>query len=107
MTIRIVTKIDSGIYASQGGGQTKVQVEAATNAANLLRLAPQVAEIARQATAALGNVGHNGTWMEIDGKRIGAFDLADLAEADEAEYPGGPRRTRTEKAKRLIASVQQ
>lgn len=106
MAIRIVTAIHSGIYKSQGGGTNRVQAEASTGPRNLLRLAADLNEISRRATQSLGNVGHCGTWLEIDGVQIEFYDLVDLEEADEPAAFAYAGRTRTEKARRLIAVVQ-
>ena len=106
MTIRILTKIDAGIYASQGGGKTHVSAEANTGPRNLLRLAGALRDIAKSATLSYGNIGHNGTWMEIDGVRIEMWDADDLAEGDKGDGYWIAAKSRTQKAAELIGFVQ-
>ena len=106
MSITIRTAVDSGIYASQGGGKTHTRVEANTNARNLLRLAGQFRDLSRSASDAYGNIGHGGTWLEIDGVRIEGFDVDDLDHADEPIGYSIAGKSRTEKATELIGIVQ-
>ena len=82
MTIAIKMSIHSGIYASQGGGQTRTQYEWATGPRNLLKAAALLPLHANTATAGLGNIGHCGSWIEIDGQRFEIYDLpATMAES--------------------------
>ena len=98
MTITIKTAIHPGIYASQGGGTTAVRAEANTGPRNLIRLAGQLSNCAASATLSYGNIGHQRTWLEIDGVRIDSADLREIPERDDGDSP-------TTKAKALIGLV--
>ena len=104
MTITIKTAISRSI---QGGGGVTTRLESPTGPRNLLRLAAEVFSIAKSTTAAYGNLGHCGTWLEINGVRIDAWDVSDLSEADKGDIYGRSASTsRTEKARTLISHVQ-
>jgi len=102
MTITIKTKLDSGIYASSGGGKITTHYKWATGPRNLVKAVKALDRHTKEMTQGFGNIGHCGSWIEIDGRRIDNYDL------DSIRYPGdgyGYQRaeTATGNARDLIA----
>lgn len=82
LTISIMTAISAGIYASQGGGTTQARHTWPAGPLNLLRATQLLPEHQRRMNAAYGNIGHAGSWVQIDDQRIDPMDLpATMAEA--------------------------
>lgn len=81
-TITIMTAISAHIYASQGGGTTKARHTWPAGPLNLLRAAQLLPEHKRRMNAAYGDIGHAGSWVQIDNQRIDPMDLpTTMAEA--------------------------
>lgn len=81
-TITIVSAISAGIYASHGGGTTQARHTWPAGPLNLLRAAQLLPEHQRRMNASYGNIGHAGSWVQIDDQRIDPMDLpATMAEA--------------------------
>lgn len=103
MTITIKTHLNSGIYKSCGGGETRSHYEWTTGPRNLSKAVDQYFDHLRDMERSYGNIGCGSSWVEIDGVRINAFDLQDLREGDDAgKY--NPK-TRTQKCREFIQYV--
>jgi hypothetical protein len=106
--IEIKTRLNSGIYKSDGGGETRVHYAYTTGPRNLIAAIQQLREHRADMVRCYGNIGCGSSWLEIDGQEIHGFDLEDVAR-DEAielrEYSHIRRENRTAKARRLIAEV--
>lgn len=109
MTITIKTKLDSGIYKSQGGGEVRTHYEFSTSPRNLLRAIALLAEHEAEMEKGYGNIGRGRSWLEIDGQQIHRYDLSEVGRDDAEAYghdaPAGLIKTRTQKARELIAEV--
>lgn len=110
MTITIKTKIDN--RCSDAGVHT--EAEYATGPRNLLRAIDEINDIRRRKTQAYGNIGHNRTWIEVDGVQLRQWDEESLdadnvaAEIADYERQGLYRarpEARTTRAKNMINSV--
>lgn len=110
MTITIKTHLNNGIYKSSGGGETRAHYEFTTGPRNLLKAIEQLGEHRSDMVSSYGSVGSGRSWLEIDGQAIHSYDLEEVA-LDEAEmfsrseYTHTMTKTRTTKAKELIAEV--
>lgn len=107
MTITIKTRLDAGIYKSQGGGECRTHHTFATGPRNLLRAIRTLREHRREMEIGYGNIGCGGSWLEIDGVRIDDLDLECIA-LDESifKHPDGPRvKTATEKARDFLRAA--
>jgi len=78
MTITINTLLSEGIARSFGGGETRVHYEYATGPRNLLKAIKKLREHAKEMTEGSGNIGHIGSWIEIDGVPINDGSLLDI-----------------------------
>ena len=110
--ITIKTRLDAGIYASEGGGETRTVATYATGPRNLLRAIARRDEIAAANVRSYGNIGCGKTWIEIDGKPIDQDALDAVAREPDrtpegwSNYSGGwYEASRTEKARDLIDDV--
>jgi len=99
-TISIKTRLNSGIYASQGGGQVKTHYTYTTGPRNLLKAIDQYWQHRKEMERSFGNIGCGASWIEVDGKQL--HDLADLADFTYVDAEGT---TRTQLARELLASV--
>ncbi|MEB8474250.1 hypothetical protein [Acidithiobacillus ferriphilus] len=111
MTITIKTHLNSGIYESSGGGETRTHYAFATGPRNLLKAIILLGEHRSDMERSYGNIGCGSSWLEIDGQRIHQFDLQDVARDDAAifqrnEYTHIQLKNRTTKANELIVEVQ-
>lgn len=103
--ITINTRLDSGIYRSQGGGETVTHHTLTTGPRNLLRAIRLLADHRASMTRSYGNIGRGATWLEIDGVEIHDYDLDEVARDDREfadPYSSHREPTRTEKAASLI-----
>jgi hypothetical protein len=112
MTITIKTSLNSAIYKSEGGGETCTHYEWTTGPRNLLKAIETLAKHSASMERGYGNVGHMGSWIEIDGTRIGAFDIQYVARDEREMYTKEDLRfspglavSRTQKARELIDLV--
>lgn len=107
--IAIKTYLHAGIYKSCGGGETTTHYEwATTGPRNLLAAIARLYEHSASMTRNYGNIGHAGSWIEIDGVKIHEFDLVDVLQDDKeiAKECGVDRyKTRTQKARELIDEI--
>ena len=111
MSITIKTQLHSGISESSGGGETRTHYEYNTGPRNLLIAIEQLVEHRSDMVFSYGNVGCGGSWLEIDGQPVCLDDLEEVFRDDAKFYPRGffdyiKMKTRTTKAKELIAEVQ-
>lgn len=107
--ITIKTKLASGIYKSDGGGEVRTHYEFSTGPRNLMKAIETLYEHRKSMERGYGNIGCGHSWLEIDGVEIRTFDLDDVMR-DDAEACGERRpsafiKTRTEKARGLIETV--
>jgi len=110
MTITIKTHLDKGIYKSCGGGETRTHYEFTTGPRNLLKAIEQLRKHRSDMERSYGNIGCGSSWLEIDGQEIHSYDLEEVARDDaemlpRSEFPRRRMKTRTTKAKELIAEV--
>lgn len=109
MTITIKTRLDSGIYKSSGGGETCTHYEFATGPRNLLKAIVTLGEHSKDMERGYGNIGCGRSWLEIDGQAIHRYDLEDVMRDDVEAYghdaPAGLIKSRTQKARELLAEV--
>lgn len=74
--ITIKTTLADGIYASHGGGQTKVHYEYETvGPLSLLKAIRQLLEHRKHMQDCYGNIGCGSSWIEIDGQKIEQSEL--------------------------------
>jgi len=93
-TIEIRTRLDDGIYASEGGGETRTHYSAAAGPLNLLRLARKLGAHAAHMEVCYGNIGCGSSWIRIGDQRISLSDLPEtlldartlLADVDSGAY---------------------
>ena len=111
MTITIKTRLHDGIYKSCGGGEVRTHYEFSTGPRNLLKAIDTLAAHQTEMVASYGNIGCGGSWMEIDGIEIHAFDLQEIRR-DDSEFFNGIDcshisliKSRTQKARELLAEV--
>lgn len=110
MTITIKTKLSEGIYKSSGGGETRTHYEFTTGPRNLLKAIEHLGKHRSDMVNGYGNIGCGRSWLEIDGQPIHPYDLEDVARDDaeffrRSEYTNAMTKTRTAKARELIAHV--
>lgn len=109
MTITIKTHLDSGIYKSCGGGETRSHYEFSTGPRNLLKAINTLYEHRKSMERGYGNIGCGSSWLEIDGKIIHRYDLEYVARDDAEAYghdtPASLVKSRTQKARELLAEV--
>jgi len=113
MTIIIKTRLSDAIYRSDGGGQVRVHYEWATGPRNLLTAIERLNKHSREMTTSYGNIGHNRSWIEIDGIEIPEYALSDFDRDTYAyemtEYRSGNAygkpKSLTERARQLIRNV--
>lgn len=82
--ITIRTALSDGIYRRQGGGETRTHYEWRTGPINLLRAIRQLNEHRRDMDAGYGNIGHAGSWIEIDGERLDRWHVEMTETLDDA-----------------------
>jgi hypothetical protein len=69
--IKIMTRLDDGIYASQGGGEVRERYHwNKTSGRNLLLAAKKLPEHRSDMSTAYGNIGCGSSWIEIDGRKV-------------------------------------
>lgn len=107
--ITIKTRLNSGIYQSSGGGETRTHYEFTTGPRNLLKAIRILGRHRKAMQNSYGNIGCGQSWLEIDGQNIHPYDL-DEVERNDAEFYSGSYlyhiiKTRTAKASALIAEV--
>lgn len=107
--ITIKTKLASGIYKSEGGGEVRTRYEFTTGPRNLMKAIETLYEHRKSMERSYGNIGCGRSWLEIEGVEIRTFDLDDVMR-DDAEAYGEMRqsgfiKTKTEKARGLIETV--
>ena len=73
--ITLHTRLHSGIYESQGGGQDRIIKTFTVGPINLLRAITALHEKRVENVVSYGNVGCGASWLEIDGE---FFDPEDL-----------------------------
>ena len=74
-TIEIRTHLDAGIYASEGGGETRTHYSANAGPLNLLRLARKLGEYVAHMEVCYGNIGCGRSWLRIGDQRVQQSDL--------------------------------
>lgn len=73
--IQILTKLHKEIYKSHGGGKTTIHHAWTTGPRNLMRALAMLPAHSRAMTRDFGEVGHQGSWIEVGGH---ALDWADI-----------------------------
>ncbi len=73
--IKIKTALHDGIYKSSGGGQTTTAYSYNVGPLNLLRAVKQLHEHYQSMERSYGSVGHQGSWIEINGLSINHDEL--------------------------------
>lgn len=73
--ITIKTKLNSGIYQSEGGGEVRTHYSFNTNPRNLLKACKLLGEHKNSMKNGYGNIGCGRSWLEIDGQWIHQFDI--------------------------------
>lgn len=76
--IKLFTELDSGIYASCGGGKVVLHQKWRTNATNIRRAINRLKKHRANMREYYGNIGCGYSWLEIDGH--------ELTEYEEYEY---------------------
>ena len=106
-TITIKTKLHDGVYASQGGGKVVTHYEFTAGPRNLVKAIKTLHSHKEEIKECFGNIGCGHSWMEINGKQVNIYDMEDVMKDDaEAFGPNAPAsmlKTRTEKARELLA----
>lgn len=109
MTITIKTRLHDGIYKSSGGGETRTHYEWTTGPRNLLKAIDTLHEHRASMERGYGNIGHQGSWIEVDGVPVRLEDIQDMHQETSREYrdPDSrlPQKSRTQWAREFIASV--
>lgn len=109
MTITIKTHLNSGIYKSEGGSETRTHHEFTTGPRNLLKAIETLYEHRKSMVRSYGNIGCGRSWLEIDGQVIHLYDLEDVVRDDAEAYghdaPAGLIKSSTQKARELLAEV--
>lgn len=108
MTITIKTRLNSGIYKSSGGGETRTHYEWATGPRNLMAALDTFFEHIESMERSYGNIGCGKSWMEIDGIRVTIDN--DLMEGDDPKdfrdvYSFRQPKSRTQKCREFIEYV--
>lgn len=105
--ITIKTHLNSGIYKSDGGGETRTHHEITTGPRNLIKAIELFFEHRATMTRCYGNIGCGKSWLEIDDQQISHLDMMDIMEDDREIYGRDSSliKSRTQKARELIASV--
>lgn len=106
--------IKSRIHESCTGRGVHTQATYNTNPRNLMRAIDAVGEIRGDMTRGWGNIGHCGTWIEIDGVALNWMDENELSRESNEEAAREYRRnpysskpeTRTEIARSMIDKAQ-
>ena len=105
--IEIKTRLHEGIYKSSGGGKTTVHYTWTTGPRNLMAAIETLREHSADMTQGYGNVGHSGSWIEVDGIVMRHDDLSQYEyETDPSQYSESDYShaiTRTEWCKQFIA----
>ena len=73
--IEIRTRLNDGIYKSEGGGETRTHYSANAGPLNLLRLARKLGQHLDHMEVCYGNIGCGSSWLRIGDQRVGTFDL--------------------------------
>jgi hypothetical protein len=106
-TITIKTKLHDGVYVSQGGGKVVTHYEFTAGPRNLVKAIKTLHSHKDEIKECFGNIGCGHSWMEINGKQVNIYDMEDVMKDDaEAFGPNAPAsmiKTRTEKARELLA----
>lgn len=100
--IKIYTKLNEGIYASQGGGETREFSSLKTSGRNLLLAYDKLLQRRSDLKEAYGNIGCGESWMEIDGKKLDDYDEINLRSIKTKENPFGEGRTPTQQCEEFI-----
>lgn len=80
--IEIKTRLDDGIYRSQGGGETRTHFSWSTGPRNLLLALGQLREHRATMRQGYGSIGCGHSWLEVDGHLLDEVDeLADQTAA--------------------------
>lgn len=115
MTIKIITRLDSGI-ASTDAGQARTHYTWKTGPRNLIKAIESLSSHRQRMIASYGNIGCGGSWIEVDGVRLSYDDMmkfesvcvfADMSAAEYDREFRTPRQTRTEWAKEMLTKIEQ
>lgn len=104
MRITIKTRLDEGIYESCGGGQVLTHYKWNIGPRNLIKAFKALREHSRLMTQSYGNIGHSGSWIEVNGTRVSGLDESEFQICDDGNCTYKPV-TKTEWAKRYIQKV--
>lgn len=107
-TITIKTKLHDGVYVSQGGGKVVTHYEFTAGPRNLVKAIKTLRSHREEIKSCFGNIGCGHSWMEINGKQVNIYDMEeDMIDDAESFGPSAPAsmiKTRTEKARALLAN---
>lgn len=107
--ITIKTRLNSGIYKSNGGGETRTHYSYAVGPRNLLKAIDQLHAHRKEMRNGYGNIGCGMSWLEIDGVEVDDYELNEVEADDSKRYKDCmfvKIESRTDKARQLIARVQ-
>jgi hypothetical protein len=112
MTITINTRLHSGIYKSQGGGEIRTHYTWATGPRNLLKAITTLSTHRANTRASCGGIGCGTSWLEIDGVVMSENLLNDVSKHDADGMSAYDRalthrtlQSPTEKARAVLANV--
>ncbi|GLQ31644.1 hypothetical protein [Litoribrevibacter albus] len=78
MSIKIFTAFHPSTTTAIERGEVQEQFEIKTTPRNLLIAANERLEISQMQESGWGSIGHQGTWIEIDGVRIDNDDISEI-----------------------------
>lgn len=107
--IVIKTALHSGIYKSDGGGETRIHYRWTIGPHNLMTAMETLTEHSDSMTRGYGNVGHSGSWIEIASVPMRLEDFHDYDfETDPSNFDDLSQHSavsKTEWCRKFIASV--
>lgn len=77
-TIELHTRLDDGIYASQGGGENRVVRTWSVGPRNLLAAARELRAVRKANAQSYGNIGAGSSWLEVAGRVVDQHELDDM-----------------------------
>ncbi|WP_313315114.1 hypothetical protein [Stutzerimonas nitrititolerans] len=108
MAIIVKTKIHEGCT----GAGVHDQYELKTNPRNLMVAIDEIDSLRERKTSSFGDIGHCGTWIEVDGVSLSVWDEKELSKAyveEDLNYyrrEGGVKPlNRTQRAEKMISSI--
>ncbi|WP_133178994.1 hypothetical protein [Shewanella decolorationis] len=107
--ITIKTKLNSGIYQSEGGGEVRTHYSFNTNPRNLLKACKLLGEHKNSMKNGYGNIGCGRSWLEVDDQCIHEFDINTVVRNDkelsDRFTPKSLIKSGTQKATELLEEI--